>query len=134
MLDAGDFSSDDDSPSCGDVPDHRHQYIEDVQQARDFADHVISTMGPPDAGPIDDVIEAQRLMNNTGEENMEEETPTSDVLMDGDENNYTEMIAMHRERRRAMQVFRANRDAALELGNREEAAYWESQEDQLLLL
>ena len=134
MLDAGDFSSDDDSPSCGDVPDHRHQYIEDVQQARDFADHVISTMGPSDAGPIDDVIEAQRLMNNTGEENMEEETPTSDVLMDGDENNYTEMIAMHRERRRAMQVFRANRDAALELGNREEAAYWESQEDQLLLL
>ena len=91
-------------------------------------------MEASDAGPIDDVIEAQRLMNNAAEENMEEETPTSDVPMDGDENNYTEMIAMHRQRRRAMQTFIANRDAALELCNTEEAAYWESQEDQLLLL
>ena len=64
---------------------------------------------------------------------MEEETPTSDVPMDGDENNYPEMIEMHRQRRRALHTFRVNRDAALELGNTEEAAYWESQEDQLLL-
>jgi len=82
MLDAGDFSSDDDSPSRGETPDHRHQYIDDVQQARDFADHVISNMEPSNAGPIDDVIEAEDLMNNAAEENMEEETPTSDVPMD----------------------------------------------------
>jgi len=33
-----------------------------------------------------------------------------------------------------MRTFRMNRDAALEMGNMEEVAYWESQEDQLHFL
>ena len=43
---------------------------------------------------------------------------------------------MHAQRRRTMRVFvfRVNRDAALAVGNTEEAAYWERQEDELHFL
>lgn len=103
LLDAGDFSSDDDSPFHRQNPDHRQAYINEVHYARDFADHVINSF--QSAGPVDAVMEAEDY------EAMEEESPTSDVSMEDN-----------------MQTYRLNRQAAIEMGNMEEAAYWESME------
>ena len=81
------------------------------------------------AGPVDDVMEAQDLM-----ENVEEESPTPDVEMDESETHYAELIEMHSQRRRTMRTYRLNREAALSMGNTEEAAYWEHMENAILFL
>ena len=135
LLDAGDFSSDDESPFAGMTPDQRHHHIEDVGRAAEFADQLIQTLQTSDdvtREAVHDVLEAMDLMNSSAEENAEEEPPTSD--MDVDDDRYSGMIEMHAQRRRTMRVFRVNRDAALAAGNTEEAAYWERQEDELHFL
>ena len=79
-------------------------------------------------GPIDDVIEAKDLMYNTAGENMEEESPTSDVPMEDSNYNYAKMMALHGQRRRTMLTFRLNREAGVAMCNMEETAHWEGQE------
>ena len=129
LLDAGDFSDDDDSPFNGETPDLRHNYIEEVHYAREFADHVIGSLQATGDGAVADVMEAQDLM-----ENAEEESPTSDVDMDENETHYAELVDMHRVRRRTMRTYRLNREAALSMGNTEEAAHWEQMENAILFL
>eukprot|EP00435_Cladocopium_sp_Y103_P026395 s2567_g6.t1 len=139
LLDAGNFSDDEEPPFNGMTPDERHRQIDDVGQAGEFGNQVIeglrgAAVHHPDA--VGEFMNALRNIANATEEHAEEEAPTSDVEMEEDEENYyyPALLDMHRQRRRTMRVFRLNRDAALERGDLEEAAYRENQEDQLLFM
>eukprot|EP00435_Cladocopium_sp_Y103_P050849 s367_g15.t1 len=142
LLNTADFSDDEESPFNGMTPDERHQQIDDVGQASEFGNRLIeglrgAAVHHPDA--FGEFMNALRNVANAANEHGEEEAPTSDVEMeDGEEEYYhpdhPELLEMQRQRRRTMRVFRLNRDAALERGDLEEAAYWENQEDQILYM
>ena len=86
LLDAGDFTPNDESPFAGMTPDQRHHHIEDVGRAAEFADYLIQTLQTSDDATRDvhDMLEAMDLMNSSANENFGEESPTSDRDVDDD--------------------------------------------------